>query len=133
MDDIRVTFPDGLKVDVNIKNRLVRTDQPVHAGGGGEAPAPFDLFLASIASCVGFYLLAFCRERNIDTAGSGVRMSLERDPVRRRISRISLELELPAGFPEKYHQAVIRAADACSVKAHIVNPPEFQISVKPAE
>ena len=133
MDDIRVTFPGGLKVDVNIKNHVVRTDQPVHSGGGGEAPAPFDLFLTSIASCVGFYLLAFCRERNIDTTGSGVRMRLERDPERRMISRISLELELPAGFPEKYHQAVVRAVDACSVKKHIVTAPEFQISVKPAE
>ncbi|OGD28030.1 MAG: osmotically inducible protein OsmC [Candidatus Aminicenantes bacterium RBG_13_63_10] len=133
MDDIRVTFPGGLKVDVNIKNHIVHTDQPPHAGGGGEAPAPFDLFLASIASCAGFYLLAFCRERKIDTAGAGVRMSLERDPARRMISRVSLELELPPGFPEKYHQAVVRAVDTCSVKAHILTPPDFQISVKPAE
>jgi len=132
MDDILATFPGGMKVNVSIKNRVVRTDQPPHAGGDGEAPQPFDLFLASIASCAGFYMLAFCRERKIGLEGAALRMSLERDPERKRISRVSLELQLPQDFPEKYQAAIVRAVDACSVKAHILTPPEFRTTVKPA-
>lgn len=133
MDDIQVTFPGGMMVDVSLKGRVIHTDQPPHSGGGGEFPSPFDLFLASIASCAGYYLLAFCRERKIDVGDAGVRMSLERDPQRKMISGISLELILPVGFPEKYRAAVVRAVDSCSVKVHILTPPEFRISVRPAE
>ncbi|MBM3297905.1 MAG: osmotically inducible protein OsmC [Candidatus Aminicenantes bacterium] len=133
MEDIQVAFPGGMKVDVSLKGRVVHTDQPPHSGGGGEFPSPFDLFLASIASCAGYYLLAFCRERNIDAREAGVRMSLERDPERKMISGIALELNLPPGFPEKYRAAVVRAVDACSVKAHILRPPDFRISVRPAD
>ncbi len=63
--EIRVTFPGGLRVDAEYKGRLIQTDQPVYQGGEGTAPAPFDLFLASIATCSGFYVLAFCQNRGI--------------------------------------------------------------------
>lgn len=35
------------------------------------------------------------------------------------ISRISLTLKAPAGFPEKYVKAVTRAMDGCAVKKHL--------------
>ena len=49
--EMKVTFPGGMRVDAEYKGRVIQTDQPVYQGGGGEAPAPFDLFLASIATC----------------------------------------------------------------------------------
>ena len=36
--------------------RRIHTDQPAPAGGDS-APSPFDLFLASIATCMGFYAI----------------------------------------------------------------------------
>ena len=30
-------------------------------------------------------------------------------------------------FPEKYKGAIIKAMDLCTVKKHILNPPEFEI------
>ena len=50
---IDVTFPGGLAVDAHLLGFTVRTDQPVKHGGSGTQPAPFDLFLASIATCMG--------------------------------------------------------------------------------
>ncbi len=133
MEELSVTFPGGMRVDVAYKGHLVRTDQPAYAGGGGEAPSPFDLFLASIAACAGFYLLAFCRERNIPLEKAGVRMSGERDPQSRMVSRVTIELNLPLGFPDKYRQAVIKAVDTCTVKNHILTPPAFLITARPSE
>ena len=63
-DEMRVTFPGGKKVDAEYKGFVIRTDQPVHQGGEGTAPAPFDLFLASIATCAGIYVLSFCQNRD---------------------------------------------------------------------
>ncbi|MGB9894062.1 MAG: OsmC family protein, partial [Candidatus Saccharicenans sp.] len=60
---IMVTFEGNLRVKAEYKGLSILTDQPVYAGGDGSAPAPFDLFLASIATCAGYYVLAFCRQR----------------------------------------------------------------------
>lgn len=45
----------------------------------------------------------------------------------RRLALVRLEIELPAGFPEKYREAMIRSVDQCAVKRHIVDPPRFEV------
>ena len=63
--EMQVLFPGGRKVDALYKGFTVRTDQPVKAGGENSAPSPFDLFLCSIGTCAGYYVLDFCQERSI--------------------------------------------------------------------
>jgi ribosomal protein S12 methylthiotransferase accessory factor len=43
------------------------------------------------------------------------------------IKTLTLDIALPAGFPEKYREAVIRAADQCAVKKHLLDPPTIRI------
>lgn len=133
MEDIEVSFPGGTKVDAKVGAFVVRTDQPVDHGGGGEAVAPFELFLASLATCAGFYVLAFCQARNISTEGLGLRQSVVTDPVTNLPSRIRMELRLPASFPEKYRVAVIRAAEGCKVRKTVASLPVIEVVVKPEE
>ncbi len=128
--EIRVSFPGGLKVNAEYKGFLIRTDQPIYSGGEGTAPAPFDLFLASIATCAGYYVLAFCRERGIPTDEASVLMKTEKNPGTKMIAKISIELQLPREFPEKYKNAVIRAVDQCTVKALMLKPPLFSIEAE---
>jgi len=130
MPEIKVTFPGGLRVDAEYKGHVVKTDQPVHQGGGGTASSPFDLFLVSLAACAGFYALAFCKERDIPTEKAGVVMRMEKNPDTKMIGRISIELQLPAEFPERYKRAVIKAVDTCTVKAHLMKPPVIEIELK---
>ncbi len=128
--EMRIIFPAGKRVDAEYKGFLIKTDQPVYAGGAGSAPAPFDLFLASIATCAGLYVLSFCQNRDIQTEKAQVVMKTEKNPETKMVERISLEIRLPPEFPEKYRQAIIRAVEGCSVKAHILKPPTFNIEAK---
>ena len=127
---IKVTFPGEMRVDAEYKDFLIKTDQPLYAGGEGQAPSPFDLFLASIATCAGFYVLAFFKQRGISVEGASVLMKTAKNPGTKMIEKISIEIQLPAGFPEKYKNAVIKAVDSCAVKAHILKPPCFEIEAK---
>jgi ribosomal protein S12 methylthiotransferase accessory factor len=127
---IQVSFPGGVRVDAGYKGFVIQTDQPIYEGGTGAAPAPFDLFLASLATCAGYFVLVFCRERKIPTDGMALAMRTEKNPETKMISRISIEILLPPGFPEKYKTAVIKAADQCTVKRHIVQPPAFEVEAK---
>jgi len=117
-------------VDAEYKGFVIETDQPVYAGGEGKAPAPFDLFLASIATCSGLYVLAFCQNRNIPLDGASVVMRMNKSEQTKMIEKIDIELWVPPGFPEKYEKALIRSVNMCSVKAHIVDAPDFEIVVK---
>ena len=127
--DMEVFFPGNKKVHVRYKDFVIETDQPVKAGGDGSAPTPFDLFLASLAACAGIYVLSFLQQRDLPTDGAGLVLRQERDPETKMVRKISLEIKLPADFPEKYREAVIRAADQCAVKRHIDNPPVFETYV----
>jgi ribosomal protein S12 methylthiotransferase accessory factor len=128
--ELKVVFGGNYKIDVEYKGFTVKTDQPVHEGGDGTAPSPFDYFLVSLAACAGYFALAFCVERKIPTEGLGVTMTTERGEVSKMIDKISIAVTPPAGFPEKYRAALIKSVDHCTVKAHILRPPQFEVSLK---
>jgi len=124
---IEVVFPGGKEVDGKIENMIIKTDQPIKDGGEGTAPEPFQLFLMSIATCAGIYALDFCQAREFETKDMTLTMNCEFDPSGRICQKLSIDLRVPAGFPEKYKKAIVRTMDLCSVKKHIINPPEFEI------
>ena len=123
---IDVTFPGGLRVDAHLAGQTVRTDQRQQHGGDDTASPPFDVFLASIATCMGFYALRFCEQRNIDTTGLRLTLETEKDPETKMISVIRTNLQLPESFPPKYVRAVERSMDQCAVKRHMMEPPRFE-------
>jgi ribosomal protein S12 methylthiotransferase accessory factor len=126
---MKVSFPGNLKVNAEFAGFTVATDQPVLAGGDGSAPAPFDLFLASLATCAGIFMLAFLKQRGLTTEGTGITTTIERDPARGMVSRVGFELHLPPDFPDKYEAAIVRAVEQCSVKRHLHQPPDFKVTL----
>jgi len=129
---IDVSFPGGAAVDATVKNHVIHTDQPAPAGGDS-GPSPFDLFLASIATCMGFYALRFCQERSLPIEGLGVTLEPLRAVAGGPVTTIDVQLRLPENFPSKYTDAIKRAVDHCAVKRHMITPPEFRLQVLAGE
>jgi ribosomal protein S12 methylthiotransferase accessory factor len=125
--EMTVSFPGGARVDATFGPYTVQTDQPPHAGGQGSAPAPFSLFLASIATCAGIYVLGFCRQRGLSTEGIRIVQRAEADPRTGMVAKLGLDIEVPPTFPERYYDALVRAANQCAVKKHIETPPAFEV------
>ena len=125
--DMIVTFPGNKKVDAEYKGFTIRTDQPVHGGGDNTEPAPFDLFLASIGTCCGIYVVYFCEKRGIPLDNIRIVQRTERNREKRMIEKITIDIEVPPDFPEKYHAALVHSVDLCAVKRHMVDPPAFEI------
>ena len=122
-----VTFPGGARVDAQFGPHTIRTDQPLQAGGEDSAPAPFSLFLASIGTCAGIYVLGFCKQRGLPTEGIQIVQRMEGDRSTGMIGKVELDIQVPPEFPEKYHDALIRAANQCAVKKHLETPPRFEV------
>lgn len=97
----------------------------VSVGGEGE-PSAFDLFLAGIGTCSAVKVQRFCQERGIPTADISLTQRMHYNPEANRFEKIELLIHLPEDFPARYHAAVIRAAETCGVKKHILNPPAFE-------
>jgi len=124
---MEITFDGGKVITAHTHGHIIRTDQPSDNGGGNTAPAPYDLFLASIGTCAGIYVKSFCDNRNIPTEGIKIIQSYEWNQETGLPVNIRLDIKLPAGFPEKYKASLIHVADLCKVKKTIANPPKFEI------
>jgi ribosomal protein S12 methylthiotransferase accessory factor len=122
-----VTLPGGKRVDTRIGNHVIRTDQPASSGGEDSAPTPFDLFLASIGTCAGIFVAGFCQKRGLPTEGIRIAQRNQVDPESGVLVRVELDIQVPAGFPEKYLEALVRVADQCKVKKAIQAQPVFEV------
>ena len=96
-------------------------------GGTNTAPAPFDLYLASIGTCAGIYVKSFCDNRKIPTDNIKIMQKIVYDKETGLPVDITIDIRLPADFPEKYRESVVNVAGLCKVKKSIANPPVFKI------
>jgi ribosomal protein S12 methylthiotransferase accessory factor len=126
--EMEITFPGGARVDASFGGMSIKTDQPVQGGGTGSAPTPFATFLASIGTCAGIYVLGFCQQRSLPTKDIKIIQRMQSNPVTGLVGKISLDIQLPPDFPEKYKAAVIKSAEQCAVKKHLEHPPVFEVT-----
>jgi len=130
--EMLIDFPGGARVDAHFSQFTVKTDQPPQGGGAGSAPTPFATFLASLGTCAGIYVLGFCRQRGIPAEGIRLLQHMESNPMTGMVDHVSLDIQLPPDFPEKYREAVIRSAEQCAVKKHFEHPPAIEVRASKA-
>ena len=126
--EMLIDFPGGSRVDAHFGSYTVATDQPPVAS----APTPFGVFLSSIGTCAGIYVLGFCQQRKLPTDGIRIVERVHNNPLNGMVEKIDLEIQVPAEFPEKYRGSLIHSAELCAVKKHLEKPPKFEISTKVA-
>jgi len=127
--EMLIDFPGDSRVDAHFGGFTVATDQPP----ASSAPSPFEVFLASIGTCAGIYVLGFCRQRRLPTAGIRIVERVNHSPLTGMVEKIDLEIEVPPTFPEKYRDSLVRSAELCAVKKHLENPPRFEILTRVTE
>ena len=128
-----IDFPGGARVDAHFGQYTVNTDQPPQGGGDGSAPTPFALFLSSLGTCAGIYVLGFCRQRGLSTDGIRIVQRMHSNPITGMVGKVDLEIQVPPTFPEKYRPSLVKSAELCAVKKHFEQPPQFDITTKEVE
>jgi putative redox protein len=125
--ELTITFPGGKRVDAQLGRHTIRTDQPPDYGGDDSAPSPYNLFLASMGTCAGIFVLGFCQKRGLPTEGIRLRQRVHLDQETGALTGVDLDIEVPPSFPEKYREALVRVVDGCSVKKAIQAQPRFEV------
>ena len=124
--EMLIDFPGGSRVDAHFGKFTVATDQPPAAS----APTPFAVFLSSIGTCAGIYVLGFCQERKIPFEDISIVERTEygkKEDGKSFLEKIVIEISVPPDFPEKYRKTLIKVADQCAVKKAILNPPLIEV------
>lgn len=124
--ELKVSLEGNKKVSTHIGDHLIMTDQPEKHGGTNSAPAPYDLFLASIATCAGFYIQSYCENKNIDSSGIEITLNVTRDE-QKSINGFITTIHVPESIPAKLHPVLKKVAAQCAVKKTIMNNPEFVV------
>jgi len=125
--DVTIIFPDDNRVDAVFENLTIVTGES--PAGGPVRPSPVHLFLAALGTCAGANLQAFFAHRKLSARNAKLVMRLDYDDQDYMIVKITNEVHVPADFPEKYRDALVRAVDACYVRKHLSTAPEFQTTL----
>lgn len=105
------------------------TDAPVDNRGKGEHISPTDLVAAAMGSCPLTIMGIAARERGIDMTGARARVSKEMSPVpRRHISKLDVQITLPAHLDSKQRRLLEAAARGCPVQASM--GPDTQVQLR---
>ncbi|RDD30190.1 osmotically inducible protein C [Prosthecochloris sp. ZM] len=130
MSSMVITSGGGKKVNAEYRGFTIETDQSVKNGGEASAPEPFTLFLASIGTCAGIYVYSFCEQRGIPSENIRLVQHHFKKDDGRGIGKITIDIEVPPDFPEKYYDALVKSANLCAVKKHIQDAPEFEVMTR---
>jgi uncharacterized OsmC-like protein len=125
--EIRAEHLSGDAFELVIRDHLVTVDQPSAAGGDDLGPTPTELFVASLAGCVGFYAERYLRRHGLPDDGLSVRGSFAMSDHRpARVTSVELEVRVPAGIPQERLVALSRVIEHCTVHNSIRLAPEIR-------
>ncbi|MFG1495002.1 OsmC domain/YcaO domain-containing protein [Saccharospirillum sp. HFRX-1] len=125
--EINVRFLDNLRLEALFDDFSVITDQPIRYKGDGSAPSPFDYFLASSALCAAYFVLVYCKARDIPTDNIKLSQNNIVDPENRYNQIFKIQVELPEDISDKDRQGILRSIERCTVKKVVQTGPSFEI------
>lgn len=67
--NVTAAFRGGTRFDIVGQRHAVVTDQPTEDGGRDAGMSPVELFIGSLASCVGYFVGRYCARHQIPTEG----------------------------------------------------------------
>jgi putative redox protein len=125
---IEVTYVRGDQLRIQVRGHEIVTDQPVEDGGDDIAPTPTELFVASLAACVGYYAEQFLRRNGLPADGLTVTTDYSWAENPHRVGAIELHVDAP-GLTAARREAFSRVIEHCTVHNSLHHPPEVRVDL----
>ena len=117
MSRANIVYQNNLRTESEhiASGEKIITDAPVDNNGKGEAFSPSDLVATALGSCMITIMAISANKYDIDVTGTNasVKKIMGSDP--RRISEISIDINMNKNIEEKDRKRLERAALACPV------------------
>jgi putative redox protein len=129
MGTVRTWHLDGDRFAIGIRDHLITVDQPTADGGQDTAPTPTELFVASLASCVGFYARRYLARHHLPTTGLTVTADYTMGTRPARVTDIRVDIDVPDGVPADRREALLAVASHCTVHNTLADDPQVTIAL----
>jgi uncharacterized OsmC-like protein len=126
---MKVRYDSGDRFAIDIRDHEVVVDQPPEMHGDDLGPTPTELFIASLASCVGFYARRYLARHHLDADGLSVEVGYTMATKPSRVGAVSMRIVVPAGIPELRREALLAMASHCTVHNSLHTPPTVDITL----
>lgn len=129
MDLITLKQQNKKAFEVSIRGHRLVVDMNRADGGDDKGPSPAELVATALAACVGMITYEYSVNHGLPSEGIKVNIvpQLEKNPT--RISNFTIDLTLPADFPEDRRQAIQHAARHCVVYNTMKQQPEIDLEI----
>ena len=128
---LSVAYQGGARYDILSDRHRVVTDQPVEDGGADAGMSPVELFVGSVASCVGFFVGQFCARHDISREGLKVEAEWTIAEAPHRVGQIQLAIRLPHRVTPELRERLLKVAHGCTVHQSIVVHAGIAIELNP--
>lgn len=121
--DAELELKDQLRIDCKSKSTSFSfyTDGPKTIQGIEEAFSPTDLVAVSLGSCI-MTMMNMCANRfKLDISGTKANVTKEMDPMRSKITKITVLVDVPHTFAPDQKEKLEKAAYTCPVH-HSLHP-----------
>ena len=129
MASVSVQFKGDMLFEAKSGNHTLKIDVPAPMGGKDRGMTPTELFAASLASCVGVLVVAYCKDMKIDPTGLSVDVTYDKLDKPPRLGHFKVAIKIPAGGWESRKDGIVRAAQRCPVHETIRNFEGDEITV----
>src|SRR6476620_5436729 len=129
---LTVIFQGHTRFELSNGRHAVTTDQPNQDGGDDAGMSPVELFVASPAGCVAYFVTRFCSRHGILAEGFRVESDWSMAEHPHRVGRIQLRLPLPAALSSSHQDKLLKVAHGCTVHRSIIQHPVVDISLQGA-
>ena len=128
---LTATYHGGTRYDITSGKHRVVTDQPVDDGGQDAGMSPVELFVGSLAGCVGYFVGRYCDRHQISTKGLNVEAEWNMSEQPHRVGRITLAIHLPHRLTAEHSERLLKVAHGCTVHQSIAVSPRVAIELNP--
>ena len=126
---MKVAYRGGKKFLVACRGQQLTVDQPANKEGTDAGMTPPELFIASIATCMGVYVVNYCKNANINANDMTLSISWEQANDPARVSSITVDIDMPKISTHERDNAIVKVAEHCLVHNSITAPPQITINL----
>jgi putative redox protein len=128
MDLISITQEKNSLFKTEIRNHLFLSDMAVSDGGNDEAPAPAELLISALGTCIGMVINSYCVNHGYNTDNISISMTYMLADKPKRIKNITIDIALPENFPSEKQKVIMNLIKLCPIYNSL--HPDMEIDIE---
>lgn len=130
---LSATYQGGTKFALVSGGHEVTTDQPIEDGGADAGMGPVELFVGSLAGCVGYFVAKYCARHGIPADGFRVDAEWDMAEQPHRVGNVALRITLPTALSPSQKERLLQVAHGCTVHRTLEVPPTVEVTLGETE